>query len=436
MPQAFSGGADFTPLANLGKVYQEGQDRQNRLSALAQLGNDPNQNALTLIQSGDPTLAQAGLTMQGQQADRAERQREWEAGNTRAQAIEARAAARDQEDSAEGRTQKLVAANLNPNDPAYQVYVATGAQPPSVIQQAAETRAQQEEGRAKIKFDEAQQSATPQNRYNTVQEGIKSGVYPADAMQDPKIQGWIRFGDPNSGRQGLGTPIPVRNEQTGKIDYYQPNSSGPPTKMDFGPGAAPLGPGEVAQQKREGTEVGKARAAAMTALPRISDQVGINLSSLDKLENHPGRDQATGQIKGQLKDDNILLGQQGINFRTLFNHVKSQSFLSAFDTLRGAGAISDAEGKAATAAVNRLSTITDAAEFNDAVREVRNYYDLGLKRARNAAKGDFSEHPVDLQPREAPPATASGVTASATAPATAPAQSSGPVSWDSYFGKK
>jgi len=59
----YSGGADFAPLGNLGNVMQAQQDRQRQLSALGQLGTDPTQNAMTLIKSNDPRLAQTGLEL-------------------------------------------------------------------------------------------------------------------------------------------------------------------------------------------------------------------------------------------------------------------------------------------------------------------------------------------------------------------------------------
>jgi hypothetical protein len=66
MPQAFSGGADFSQLANLGNVMQAQQDRTTKLQALGQLGNDPTQNAMILIKSGDPQLAQHGIDLMNQ----------------------------------------------------------------------------------------------------------------------------------------------------------------------------------------------------------------------------------------------------------------------------------------------------------------------------------------------------------------------------------
>src|SRR6516162_5074609 len=59
----YSGGADFAPLGNLGNIYQAQQDRQRQLAALGQLGTDPTQNAMTLIKSNDPRLAQQGIEL-------------------------------------------------------------------------------------------------------------------------------------------------------------------------------------------------------------------------------------------------------------------------------------------------------------------------------------------------------------------------------------
>src|SRR6516162_4740861 len=62
----YSGGADFAPLGNLGNVMQAQQDRQRQLAALGQLGPDPTQNAMALIKSNDPRLAQTGLELMNQ----------------------------------------------------------------------------------------------------------------------------------------------------------------------------------------------------------------------------------------------------------------------------------------------------------------------------------------------------------------------------------
>ena len=63
-PQAYSGGADFTPLAGLYDVYKRSQERAMQEAALARLGPNMEQNTQALIASGVPGLASQGLNLQ------------------------------------------------------------------------------------------------------------------------------------------------------------------------------------------------------------------------------------------------------------------------------------------------------------------------------------------------------------------------------------
>ena len=76
-PAAFSGGADFSPLANLGTQFSQGIAANRQQAALSQLGNDPNTNAAALIKSGDPQLAAYGINLQNKLREEAEVQREF-----------------------------------------------------------------------------------------------------------------------------------------------------------------------------------------------------------------------------------------------------------------------------------------------------------------------------------------------------------------------
>jgi hypothetical protein len=138
----FSGGADFAPLGNLGNVYQAQQDRQRQLAALGQLGTDPTQNAMALIKSNDPRLAQQGIELMQNitrqkylESQQAESQREFALTNKLAQEKEARAQRAEDYDSEEGRTNRLVEAqktnpNLpGPNSPEGQYFIHSGNWP-------------------------------------------------------------------------------------------------------------------------------------------------------------------------------------------------------------------------------------------------------------------------------------------------------------------
>jgi hypothetical protein len=87
MPAAFSGGVDFSPLANLGNVYRQGQQQAAQQQTLAQLGNDPDVNNQLMIKSGVPELVTQGLRGQQQQREYALQK----AQDKRAAAAEARA---------------------------------------------------------------------------------------------------------------------------------------------------------------------------------------------------------------------------------------------------------------------------------------------------------------------------------------------------------
>lgn len=56
--------SQWSSLANLGNVYRDAQAAQAKRTALASLGTDPKTNLQTLLTSGDPTLAQLGLSLQ------------------------------------------------------------------------------------------------------------------------------------------------------------------------------------------------------------------------------------------------------------------------------------------------------------------------------------------------------------------------------------
>lgn len=66
---AVSGGIDFSPLANLGQVYQKAQEEQARKQTLAQLGQGGTPDAMALLKSGDLSLAQMGIALRNREQD-------------------------------------------------------------------------------------------------------------------------------------------------------------------------------------------------------------------------------------------------------------------------------------------------------------------------------------------------------------------------------
>jgi hypothetical protein len=145
-PQAFSGGVDFSPLANLGNVVRQGQQQAAQQQALAQLGPDPVANSQFLIKSGVPELVQAGVRMQGQQATNAEDIRQFNAQQQVREQQLGLAKERAEADTPEYRTkqqqQAIAAGQLPPesmSDPAWSSWRMTGQNIPSAAIVAPQT---------------------------------------------------------------------------------------------------------------------------------------------------------------------------------------------------------------------------------------------------------------------------------------------------------
>jgi hypothetical protein len=372
--------AQWSTLGNLRNVYDKAQAQARQQQALASLGTDPQANMQTLITSQDPALAQTGLNLQQKSVEQArvdaanaQAQSNWQAQQTIREAQEARAAQADEEATPAGRTAKLVAAGLDPKDPAYAAHIATGAALPNLIQQHVDQRAQ-------IEFDQAQKYATREARLQAVKDGELD-------INDPEIRRWVALGgaipDPAKNRLGLGQPLYTRDDATGKLHAYQLSATGVPVETKFQQGQTVLGPGEVAQQKASGTAVGKAEGQAIVNLPKMETDAKLVTDTIDKaLAPHPGKSWSVGTM---FKDVPVLPGSQTANYRAILDQLDSQTFLEAYNSLRGGGAISNYEDKRASQAKARLSRAQSTEEFDNALREYKEIVQSGLDHARTLA---------------------------------------------------
>jgi hypothetical protein len=349
-PQAFSGGVDFSPLANLGNVIRQGRQQAATEQALAQLGPDPVANTQFLIKSGVPELVQAGIRGQAQQQLQAERQREF--------GIE------------------------HQYDP-------------------------QREGRAQAQEQRTAESAerdTPEYRRAALEKNIAAGIYPPETRNDPAWRAYIETGQNfPAARVGLGTPSYVVGPDQ-KYHEFRPSTSGQPVETVYPQGYEPLPPEEVARRKSEAQALGKTVATAKAQLPALQDQAETNIRDIQSLiDNKEGREAATGTFRGRLDPSDwrqaLLLGSKGVDFANKFKQVAGgEAYLSGIGVFRGLGHLSNQEGDAAKSAYNRMNRATSSDEFESAAKDAQRIYRLGLERTQRAAKGDFSGHPSELTP--------------------------------------
>jgi len=73
------------------------------------------------------------------------------------------------------------------------------------------------------------------------------------------------------------------------------------------------------------------------------------------------------------------------NFKERLEQIKGETFLQAFNTLKGGGQITEAEGAKATAALNRMSKSLSEVEFVKAAREFEENIQKGMEMARKRA---------------------------------------------------
>lgn len=142
----------------------------------------------------------------------------------------------------------------------------------------------------------------------------------------------------------------------------------------------------------------KRQVEASSALPQVKAAAGQMLSVISKLKTHPGLRAATGL--GSVNPLNSVPGTQGFNFRVLADQLGGQTFLQAFETLKGGGPITDIEGKKATDAIARLNLGQSAEEYVQALTDLEDVAKAVQQRAEERAMRQPAQRaPAARQPQ-------------------------------------
>lgn len=168
-----------------------------------------------------------------------------------------------------------------------------------------------------------------------------------------------------------------------------PNGQLEPVPMPGGDGMSPAYRKEYDKTKAE------ARAKAEIDLPRIVDNASLALKTIEQIKAHPGRATGTGAI-GLVAPS--IPGTQARGFANLVDQAKGKVFLEAFNSLRGGGQITEAEGAKATQALARLDRAQSQGDFDSALADLGEVVNLGLQRAHISA-GLRPARPQDTGPQ-------------------------------------
>lgn len=387
---------DFSPLAKLGDIYRKAQADDRRQTALQSLGADPTTDAQTLLRSGDVDLAQLGIGMRNRTVDQQRQDARYAV--TDPQAAERLGFERD----ANVRAGTRLGYEGN-----------------------ADTRAANADVRAGNQDKRAQETADRANR--TVAEIFKErhdawvgqGWKPEGAeYKEAIINGSISDARAaaSANKAGLSPFYGTRKNEKGEdvTVMMQPSGTGEAVETKLPPGVTvsnkpimvdagtymsavdPITRQEIARYPKDlagkaaQEAIGEGRGKSIVALPTIEANATEVLGMVDKVLKHPGKTDALGAWSYLP----AIRGTNRADFEALQEQLKGQAFLSAYDTLRGAGQISEGEGKAATAALIRAQSAQSVSGFNDAMGDFRKHVERFTEVAREKARGGQATAPA------------------------------------------
>jgi hypothetical protein len=164
----------------------------------------------------------------------------------------------------------------------------------------------------------------------------------------------------------------------------------------------------MAAAKATGTAIAQGDAKAAQALPKIISEADPAVNIIDQMIGkqavkdttgkviqkatapHPGFQDAVGATwKPGFR---FVPGTNAATFQTFQDQIEGAAFLSAFESLKGGGAISEKEGAKATAARMRMKTSSDEKSYMEAAREFQEVVRKGVETARSRVPGASSSN--------------------------------------------
>lgn len=255
----------------------------------------------------------------------------------------------------QNQAQQRIAAALQSNDPMVQSQALADPWAPEGSRQAIGLLSQRQQHIA----DKAQEQRNADREFQLRQQ----------VANEPQ---WAVIGqDPNTGAPMYGK-VPKGN---GMPTPYNPGGPAKPlTDAEGNPISLP--PGSNPSIARDAQT--KINVEAINAAPQLIQGAQIDLQNIDKLRNHPGKYWGTG-FTGSLPS---IAGTAKKDFDVALDQVRNGTFLQAYKTLRGSGAISNAEGEKAQNAVARLAQAQSTDAFDEALKDYEDVIRVGMERAQ------------------------------------------------------
>jgi hypothetical protein len=139
---------------------------------------------------------------------------------------------------------------------------------------------------------------------------------------------------------------------------------------------------------------GKRLGEQMAAAPQALRQSQYMLTLLDEMANDPGREAGTG-VSAWMAGLPGGLSMGARAFANLSDQVSGQTFLQAYESLKGTGQITEIEGKKAEQAISRLRDryVTEQ-EYLKAIKDLRDVVENSRGRLSKTLGVEYKEAPV------------------------------------------
>lgn len=274
------------------------------------------------------------------------------------------------------------------------------------MRQVAEGRASQQLdlARAKDTRDAIESTARTANIGKT--DSIREFLFAKDNGFGGTYDAWQKDQENNALKFGL-NPIPFMKSD-GIMGYMVPNTRGATKELDIPSGGKAMPKvsyvstpthtitkdvygNEIGREAKDiagaklQAEIGEARGKAQVDLPGVEMRANMMNKSLDALQAAiTANPRMVGPYTGLLRN----VTATAVDTQAKIDQVQGKVFLQAYDSLRGAGAISEGEGKPATAAISRLQqTAVGTTQYLSAIEDVRKELSALVELAKKKAGG-------------------------------------------------
>jgi hypothetical protein len=193
---------------------------------------------------------------------------------------------------------------------------------------------------------------------------------------------------PNGGTEFGLTPVFGTNKD-GKTVLMQIGKDGTAIETVLPDGVTPDLSVE-AFQRAQGTQLGKLTADAQVDLQGALNKGQDALDLIQSVRDDPALPSITGVIQGGLFAPGIpgiSGGQAGKDLSVKIDQLKGQTFLQAFESLKGAGQITEVEGQKATEAMARLNTAQSVEAYQAALDDLAGVIERAMDTARKKTGG-------------------------------------------------